>query len=228
MWERGHQRLVAWVEEHGHARVPPQYITPDGYRLGKWVHNQRTLYRSRSRVAKGPRLSDERVARLESVTGWVWNTRSPAASVCEPINRPVKTLAAPARQIRTIPADAFDARVHPWVVIRALDRWLDARRLRRDFSPFTEAQVQNDPAFKALVSQEALRASLAALVATGEARVHRNGKYASWRDMLAAADLDDGWQFQGAFGQPGARPVPVEVLTVYQAHAEKSSAPAEG
>jgi len=63
-WEAGFSHLVEYVEKEGHARVPAQYKTEDGYRLGQWVGVQRS---SRDK------LISERVLRLESLNGWVWD-----------------------------------------------------------------------------------------------------------------------------------------------------------
>jgi hypothetical protein len=64
-WEDGYTALLAYVAEHGNARVPTSHHTVDGYRLGGWVSKQRTAY-------TGGDHSDERITRLEAVDGWVW------------------------------------------------------------------------------------------------------------------------------------------------------------
>ena len=65
-WEEGFAHLKQYVEQHGDARVPAIFKTEDGYRLGQWIHVQR-----RNRVT----LVGERVARLEALSGWVWEMR---------------------------------------------------------------------------------------------------------------------------------------------------------
>lgn len=40
-WMEMYARAAAWVEQHGHARVPATYVTDDGERLGTWVSTQR-------------------------------------------------------------------------------------------------------------------------------------------------------------------------------------------
>ncbi len=64
-WEDGFQRLREYVERHGDARVRKSY-TVDGYRLGGWINNQRTIY------SRGT-LEADRQRRLEELSGWVWD-----------------------------------------------------------------------------------------------------------------------------------------------------------
>ncbi|NKS71717.1 hypothetical protein GS531_00565 [Rhodococcus hoagii] len=64
-WDRGIKQLAAWVDEHGHARVPQQ-ARYQGATLGTWVANRR-------REFKAGKLSPERIAQLEAFPGWEWN-----------------------------------------------------------------------------------------------------------------------------------------------------------
>ncbi len=66
-WEEGFAHLRRFAEREGHALVPQQHWE-DGYRLGQWVGVQRTTYRQET-------LSDDRIRRLESLPGWLWDTR---------------------------------------------------------------------------------------------------------------------------------------------------------
>jgi superfamily II DNA or RNA helicase len=67
-WEAGFRRLLHYVEDSGHARVPSSY-TIDGYRLGNWVGWQRINH------AKDI-LEADRARRLERLPGWMWNARA--------------------------------------------------------------------------------------------------------------------------------------------------------
>jgi len=63
-WEKGFQRLVEYVAQHGSASVPKEYVV-DGYRLGSWITSQR---------GKRDTLTPDRRERLEALPGWSWHT----------------------------------------------------------------------------------------------------------------------------------------------------------
>jgi superfamily II DNA or RNA helicase len=62
-WVDGFEHLRAFVTEHAHCRVPRQYKSPDGYRLGQWVGGQRD-----NRDTRSP----ERKAQLDAL-GFDWD-----------------------------------------------------------------------------------------------------------------------------------------------------------
>ena len=64
-WEEGFEHLQAYVNEYGNARVPQQYRSPDGYRLGQWISNQRELRDN---------LSPSEKQQLDSL-GFIWDAR---------------------------------------------------------------------------------------------------------------------------------------------------------
>lgn len=65
-WEKGFIGLKEYVEREGHALIPEKFVTNGGYSLGSWVRRQR-MYRIKDK------LTADRVEKLESVPGWIWN-----------------------------------------------------------------------------------------------------------------------------------------------------------
>ncbi|MDO2396093.1 Helicase associated domain protein [Mycobacterium avium subsp. hominissuis] len=64
-WERNFAAVVAYVDEHGHAR-PAKDTSVDGLAVGNWVAIQRKLRNE-------GRLDPERAERLAGLPGWTWN-----------------------------------------------------------------------------------------------------------------------------------------------------------
>ena len=64
-WQEAFRRLEEYVALRGDAQVDAMYTTPDGYRLGAWVAQQRY---KQSRGALDP----DRFAQLDEVKGWEW------------------------------------------------------------------------------------------------------------------------------------------------------------
>lgn len=63
-WLENYRCLVAYTKENGHSLVPRSYVTPDGFKLGIWVADQRRRRHLHSE-------SEE--ASLERLRGWVWD-----------------------------------------------------------------------------------------------------------------------------------------------------------
>jgi len=59
-WGEGFRHLNQFVEREGHAQVPRNFKTVDGYHLGRWVRRQHN----------STNLSPERQVRLEALPGW--------------------------------------------------------------------------------------------------------------------------------------------------------------
>jgi superfamily II DNA or RNA helicase len=68
-WEEGFRQLLAYVAEHGNARVPRWTVTDDGYRLGAWINQQRNVF-------KAGDMRADRDARLRELPGWTFDTRA--------------------------------------------------------------------------------------------------------------------------------------------------------
>ncbi len=65
-FDEGLGHLLAYVEEHGDARVPADHVTRTGHHLGSWVAVRRAEFRS-------GRLAGDRCSRLERLPGWSWD-----------------------------------------------------------------------------------------------------------------------------------------------------------
>ena len=63
-YQEGLAYLKAFIEREEHARVPARH-TEGGFNLGAWVARRRQDFK------KG-KLSEERIADLTALKGWVW------------------------------------------------------------------------------------------------------------------------------------------------------------
>jgi superfamily II DNA or RNA helicase len=66
-WERGYERLNAYVAVTNNAAVSKSYICEDGFKLGAWVGTQRS---------NKNRLSEQSRSKLETLPGWSWDALS--------------------------------------------------------------------------------------------------------------------------------------------------------
>lgn len=64
-WLLGFSHFETYVKEFGHANVPYNYVSADGFKLGSWTQAQR----NRKLIGK---LSDEKIQKMEQL-GWVWS-----------------------------------------------------------------------------------------------------------------------------------------------------------
>lgn len=64
LWDTKFEALKRFASEHGHTRVPRNYVK-DGVSLGIWVNSVRSQHTRGS-------LSEARVVMLESIPGWEW------------------------------------------------------------------------------------------------------------------------------------------------------------
>ena len=66
LWNEGFRQLKELIEKGGSCLVSRTFKTADGYRLGGWVHKQRS---------RRDTMSLERRTRLEALPGWVWHPK---------------------------------------------------------------------------------------------------------------------------------------------------------
>lgn len=69
-WNQGYQEVKRYFEAHGDLRVPVNYVSPEGYALGKWVKRQR--YTRQNPEKSCGALTEERMERLDAI-GMIWN-----------------------------------------------------------------------------------------------------------------------------------------------------------
>ena len=68
-WNEGYQEAKRYFEAHGNLNVPTDYVSPNGYNLGKWVKRQR--YTRQNLEKSGAVLTEERIAKLDAI-GMRW------------------------------------------------------------------------------------------------------------------------------------------------------------
>ena len=73
-WNQGYQEAKRYFEAHGDLKVPVNYVSPEGYALGKWVKRQR--YTSQNPEKSGAVLTEERIAKLDAI-GMRWDKSNP-------------------------------------------------------------------------------------------------------------------------------------------------------
>ncbi|MDD4495670.1 MAG: Helicase associated domain protein, partial [Eubacteriales bacterium] len=67
-WEIMFQHARSYFLDNGDLEIPAKYITEDGYSLGHWIYNQRSI---RKGLQEGS-LSDDRIAKLDAI-GMRWD-----------------------------------------------------------------------------------------------------------------------------------------------------------
>ena len=77
MTASGTKEAKRYFEAHGDLRVPVNYVSPEGYALGKWVKRQR--YTRLNPEKSGAVLTEERIAKLDEI-GMRWDKSNPEYS----------------------------------------------------------------------------------------------------------------------------------------------------
>jgi hypothetical protein len=74
-WQRKFQLLCAFQREHGHCRVPKEFVI-DSEQLGHWVHNQRNQYKNYmlGKTGTGASITSERISQLYGI-GFEWKIK---------------------------------------------------------------------------------------------------------------------------------------------------------
>lgn len=80
-WEVAFGRLLEFASREGHAMVPRDYETPDGFHLGDWVRAQRK---------SSGRIPLDRKRKLDELPSWKWTVRMPAEILWEHSFRALK------------------------------------------------------------------------------------------------------------------------------------------
>lgn len=71
LWEENFGAAMRFYKENGHLDIPVAYIAENGLKVGTWVRRQRNL---RTGKAVGAELTDEQIARLDSI-GMIWKNK---------------------------------------------------------------------------------------------------------------------------------------------------------
>ena len=69
-WEVGFSHAKEFFNREKHLNVDYNYVSPDGYRLGNWIYNQRCR-RTPEKEYRGKLLSEEQKKRLDEI-GMIW------------------------------------------------------------------------------------------------------------------------------------------------------------
>ena len=69
-WEIGYQHAKQYFSKFKNLSVPYTYFCEDGYRLGKWISNQRCAYHN----LEGKRLDANQIQKLSAI-GMLWNAK---------------------------------------------------------------------------------------------------------------------------------------------------------
>lgn len=69
-WLEGYSHALQYYDAKGDLLVPDTYVCPDGYKLGSWIHTQRSIKRGNYRASMHPKKE-----KLLNQIGMVWDAR---------------------------------------------------------------------------------------------------------------------------------------------------------
>lgn len=71
-WEKNFARAENYFKEYGNLKIPADYVTKDGCKLGRWVRRQREKYQNYLEIKREAKKNDaERITRLTKI-GMIW------------------------------------------------------------------------------------------------------------------------------------------------------------
>ena len=118
-FKEGLKQLSKYVQENGNARVPDKYESKNGFRLGSWVSKRRIDFRQNL-------LSQDRIQKLESFEGWVWNPSEEKLNGIRQLNKYVQENGNARPSARYIDKDGFN--LGKWV------SWTRTRYAKKELS----------------------------------------------------------------------------------------------
>ena len=135
-WDKGdswNKHIAACIEykrEHGNLDVPQQYVTADGFWLGKWLYLCRKVYNGESEKA-GFSLTDDQIRELDSI-GMDW---------CMPTEKAWdEKYSAFSAMLAEIKADNNAAAKYP--SSHPLRQWLTRQRIKQRQGKLSDEQIE--------------------------------------------------------------------------------------
>ena len=132
-FKEGLKQLSKYVQENGNARVPGKYESKNGFRLGSWVSKRRIEFRQNL-------LSQDRIQKLESFEGWVWNPSEEKLNGIRQLNKYVQENGNARPSARYIDKDGFN-----------LGRWVSWTRTRYAKKELSSDLIKKLESFKGWV-----------------------------------------------------------------------------
>jgi uncharacterized short protein YbdD (DUF466 family) len=158
IWEFRCQECCAFVEKEG--RLPRRGLNNNKKngerRLGSWIHNQKTSYRTKT-------LSSERIKRLESVPFWMWSkVKLTAEEKVNELLESMKNRVAPPPQNKTLlfSDDVYMGRfwskckVHHRCEKSPCDKLLENPVLKKDYENYLENREKNKDKVKLTIEEK--------------------------------------------------------------------------